>query len=84
MCLSSPGKKRPRIKPSVLHIDDFDEGVLRRKIHRFHFEREILTMEKIWRFAQNELCYAGSKESLRKVVNKIGFKYKKKLKIAGF
>lgn len=59
-------------------MDDFDLGVIRRKIHEFYtMRKEIPTIPKLLDVLQEDIDFKGSRETLRKILHKIGFRYKK-------
>ncbi|XP_072930356.1 uncharacterized protein [Epargyreus clarus] len=75
--LSTPGKNRER-KTGKLDIDDFDIGVIRRKIHEFYsFRKEIPTIPKLLNILREEIDFSAKRETLRKLLHKIGFRFKK-------
>lgn len=75
--ISTPGKKRLRLKGKI-EVDEFDLGVVRRKIHEFYsMKKEIPTLQKLLLVLQEEIDFKGSRETLRKILRKIGFRYKK-------
>ncbi|KOB74093.1 Uncharacterized protein OBRU01_09807, partial [Operophtera brumata] len=75
--ISTPGKKRERTKGKI-EIVDFDIGVIRRKIHEFYtMKKEIPTIPKLLNVLQDEIHFKGSRETLRKLLHKMGFRYKK-------
>ncbi|VVD00987.1 unnamed protein product [Leptidea sinapis] len=78
--ISTPGKKRKRTKGKI-EVDNFDLGVIRRKIHEFYsMRKEILTLAKLLNVLQEDIDFKGSRETLRKILTKIGFRYKKSKK----
>ncbi|CAG5055628.1 unnamed protein product [Parnassius apollo] len=73
----TPGKKRKTRKDKIV-MDNFDIGVLRRKIHEFYScKKEIPTVNKLLRLLKEEIGFTGSREILRQHIKKIGFRYKK-------
>lgn len=75
--ISTPGKKRTRTKGKI-EIDDFDLGVIRRKIHEFYtMKKEIPTIPKLLNVLRDEIDFNASRETLRKLLREIGFRYKK-------
>lgn len=74
---STPGKKRPKSN-SKCKLDDFDKCVVRRTIHNFHtIYKEIPTMEKVHRKLVEDIHFKGSVSSLRGIVRKLHFRWKK-------
>lgn len=68
-------KKRKRPSPVTDFFDDFNIQVLRRTVLRFYERKEIPTIEKIHEELKNNLSYSGGRETLRKILIKIGFQY---------
>jgi len=68
-------KKRKRAAPIADFFDNFNEGVLRRTVLSFYERKEIPTLDKIHEEMKNKLTYAGGRETLRKVLMKIGFRF---------
>ena len=69
-------KKRQHTKPVTDFFDEFNEQVLRKTVLEFFYERQqIPTLEKIHEEIKNKLSYAGSSETLRKVLKKLRFIY---------
>lgn len=63
---------------SKSEIDDFDTCVLRRLIHNFYITEKIVpTLKTIHSKFQNDVGYSGSVTSLRRILHKIGFTWKK-------
>lgn len=73
---STPGKKRKR-KCEMTEMDKFDEDVVRRTIFSYYDKGEFPTAEKITTDLRNSLGYKGSVWSTRRLLKKIGFKYRK-------
>lgn len=74
---STPGKTRPkRIKKC--DMDDFDKCALRRIINNFHMtESERPTLATVLKKAREDLNFKGSRESLRMIIQRLGFKWRK-------
>lgn len=73
----TPGKNRKTRKDKII-MDNFDMGVLRRKIHEFYAcRKEIPTVNKLLQLLKEEIGFPGSREILRQHIKKIGFRYKK-------
>ena len=68
-------KKRQRSKPIMDFFDDFNEGVLRRTVLQYYERKEIPTLDRIHEEMKNNLSYPGSREILRRVMKKIGFRF---------
>ncbi|XP_066965438.1 uncharacterized protein [Macrobrachium rosenbergii] len=69
-------KKRKRSK-TVTGLDDFDKVVLRRKILQSYERKELPTIEKVLHEMKENIGFKGSRESLRKIMREIGFRYAK-------
>lgn len=75
--IRTPGKERKR-KSGFVHVDDFDMGVIRRKVHEFYSaKKEVPTVKKLLEVLKTEINYTGQRESLRKLLHKVGFRFKK-------
>lgn len=73
---STPNKKRENVKSSIA-MDDFDHCLLRRTIHNFHItEKQVPTLQRIYKKMCEDYDYQGSSESLRKEMRKIGFRWR--------
>ena len=85
--LSTPGKRR-RGKKKII-VDDMDKCILRRKVHEIYdIKKEVPTLKKILAAAkgeeenqehrpQQDFHFQGGRETLRKILIDIGFKFKK-------
>ena len=74
---STPNKKRKKSGPKS-NLDNFDTGVLRRYIINFYItEKKVPTLRRIHPKFVQENNYAGSYESLRQVMQKMGFRWRK-------
>lgn len=72
---TTPNKKRRKTAPKT-DLDDFDLGVLRRYIINFYVtDKKVPTLRRIHRKFAEENNYNGSRESIRKVMRKIGFRW---------
>ncbi|KAJ4439195.1 hypothetical protein ANN_07312 [Periplaneta americana] len=73
--LESPGKNRPR-EPLIL-VDDMDRCILRRQIQEFYtMQKEVPTLEKLLKVAKEAINFQGGRETLRKVIRDMGFRFK--------
>jgi transposase len=73
---STPKKKHGG--ENKIQLDNFGEGVLRRKIHEFYVEKkECPTVDKLLNSLKNDSVINCSREVLRKKIHEIGFKWKK-------
>ncbi|CAH1982865.1 unnamed protein product [Acanthoscelides obtectus] len=74
VAISFPKPKRTNIKTKVA-LDGFDQGLLRRTIINYHItEKRIRCIHRKMRDVAN---YKGCKETLRKEIHKLGFRWKK-------
>ena len=73
--IQSPKKREGQaLKP----IDDFDESLIRKRIHDFYIYRhELPTIAKLHKTLQEDINFAGSTTFLRTIVKNLGFKWKK-------
>ena len=69
----SPKKRDPVL--TVTNFDSFDKDLLRRTILNFYVRKEIPTIINVTEEFKKKNEYTGCKESLRKVMHKIGFRY---------
>lgn len=75
--LRTPGKKRSG-KKKVTGLDDFNQGVIKRCIHKFYItNKEVPSVEKILSKLQKENIFKGSSTSLRRVLKNQGFSWKR-------
>lgn len=59
-------------------MDNFDIGILRRKIHEFYAcKKEIPTVNKLLHLLKEEIGFTGSREILRQHIKSIGFRFRK-------
>lgn len=72
----TPGKERER-PLIVTGLDDFEKDVVRRCVHEYYDRGEFPTAEKISKDLENRINYKGSVESTRKILKKVGFKFRK-------
>ncbi|XP_060808779.1 uncharacterized protein LOC132903764 [Amyelois transitella] len=74
----TPGKNKRIKKKPITDIDNFDQGVIKRIIHNFHItEKELPTIGRLQRKLKDDLDFLGSAASLRRIIKKIGFKWKR-------
>lgn len=70
-------KKRVRTKGKI-EVDEYDLQVIRRKIHEFYaFKKEVPTINKLLQILKEEINFKGSRETLRKILRKNGFQFRK-------
>jgi transposase len=63
---------------SQIKIDDFDCGVIRRKIHEFYtLRKQLSTLKHLHKVLQEEISFPGSISFLRKILRSLGFRWKK-------
>lgn len=73
----TPNKVRKRLK-RVTGLDEFDLGVVRRIVNNFYLVEKCLpTVQKIQQKMAVEMNFRGSKTSVRRVLKKIGFRWRK-------
>jgi len=72
----SPRKLYSRNKP-VTDLDDFDNEVVRRVVHSFYDKGEFPTSAKILAALREKTDYRGSKSSVKIILKKLNFKYKR-------
>jgi transposase len=73
----TPNKNRKRPK-RVTGLDEFDLGAVRRIVNNFYLVEKCLpTVSKIRAKMMTELNFNGSKTSVRRILRKIGFKWRK-------
>lgn len=74
---TTPGKKRPN-SSKKFDLDDFDKSVVRRTIHNFHkTNNENPTIKKIHAKLVEDIDFKGSLTTLRRIVKRLGFRWKK-------
>lgn len=74
---TTPRKQRPK-KSSKTTFDDFDLSVIRKTIQEFHVsEGERPTLKGMLHVLKNKIGFKGSLWCVRKVVKKLGFRWKK-------
>ena len=69
--------KRKRKTNPVTNFDNFNKSVLRRTILNYYERKEIPTLDKVILEMKENIGYNGCKESLRKVIHNIGFRFAK-------
>jgi hypothetical protein len=75
--IRTPGKERTR-QSGFIHVDDFDMGVIRGKVHEFYSNKhELPIVKKLLEVLKTEINYTVQRESLRKLLHKMGFRFKK-------
>ncbi|XP_045506106.1 uncharacterized protein LOC123702404 [Colias croceus] len=68
--------KTRKIRCDKIILDEYEEGLLRRKIHEFYaHKQEVPTVNKLYEILREEIGFQGSREILRKIIKNIGFKY---------
>ncbi|KAJ0178811.1 hypothetical protein K1T71_005586 [Dendrolimus kikuchii] len=72
----TPGKSRPHTKK--FDLDGFDLCAIRQKIHRFYVVRkELPTLAKLRAALREDINIKGSITTLHRILQSIGFKYKR-------
>lgn len=74
--LETPGKNRRRLKP-VTELDTFQQDAIRRHIYAYYHRKEHPTLQKLLRSLNESSLFHGGKSSLKKIINNLGFRYKK-------
>lgn len=71
--------KKGRFKQKYrLKLDDFDYQIIRRKIYDFHLvEKQVVTIKSLLNKLKEDINFTGGRESLRKIIKELGFKFKK-------
>ncbi|XP_060854700.1 uncharacterized protein LOC132932367 [Rhopalosiphum padi] len=77
--VSSPNKTK-KFKNIETKINDFDKSEIRKKIHKFWFDRELPTLDKILKVINNEDSTLPnfSRTSLYRLLKSMEFKYSKR------
>lgn len=74
--IASEGRKGGIQRPNLKN--DFDLCVIRRKSHEFYsVKKEIPTIKKLWTVLKEDINFPGGRESLRLLLHKMGYKFKK-------
>lgn len=68
--------RRPR-KKKVTGLESFDQGLVRRIIHSVQRTENTPTLHHLQEKLKEHLNFAGSATSLRRILNELGFKWKK-------
>lgn len=74
--LRSPIKTKTRAKP-VTDIDDFDQSAIRNTIYDMIKNKQYVTQKTLLQVLKEKDIFHGSISSLRVILHKIGFRYKK-------
>ncbi|XP_045174542.2 uncharacterized protein LOC123535853 [Mercenaria mercenaria] len=73
-----PASSSEKVKTNRIVPDDFDCGVIRRKIREFYVMRKQLpTVGKIHKELASDIGFHGSITSLRKILKNLGYRWKK-------
>lgn len=73
----TPNKIRKRPK-RITGLDDFDLGIVRRIVNNFYLVEKCLpTVKKIQQKMASEMNFQGSKTSVRRLLKRIGFRWRK-------
>lgn len=77
--LSTPGKRRrPNQKRNVLlSVDDFDLCVIRQTVNEFYANNKIPSLTTLLPVIKEKIDFPWKKETLRKLLHKIGFRWKR-------
>ncbi|XP_028040822.1 uncharacterized protein LOC114250923 [Bombyx mandarina] len=72
----TPGKSRLRAKK--IDLDGFDLCSIRHKIHQFYtVKKELPTLNKLLAVLKEDIGFEGSRATLHRILQIIGFKYKR-------
>ncbi|CAK1597710.1 unnamed protein product [Parnassius mnemosyne] len=72
----TPGKSRPH--PKKFDLDGFDLCAIRQKIHSFYVvHKELPTLAKLRAALREDINFQGNITTLHRILNRIGFKYKR-------
>ncbi|XP_065210548.1 uncharacterized protein LOC135838729 isoform X1 [Planococcus citri] len=76
--LSTPGKRRKRAESTSL-MDEFNFQVIRKTIQSFYFEDKprVPSLRKLLPVLQENIKFPYKKETLRKILHKMGYQWKK-------
>lgn len=59
-------------------MNEYDLSVIQRKIHEFYtYKKEVPTINKLLHILKDEINFKGSRETLRKILRKHGFQFRK-------
>lgn len=73
----TPNKSRKRQKP-ITDLDQFDECVVRRVVYEFYItEKRVPTLKLLQIALQEKINFTGCVESLRKILKKLGFTFRR-------
>ncbi|XP_055928589.1 uncharacterized protein LOC129959724 [Argiope bruennichi] len=76
--LSTPGKHRKRPIDRNCEIDDFDKCVIRQTVQDFYVQqKKVPSLKKLLPVLREKLNFHWNKESLRKVLHSMNFRWKK-------
>lgn len=76
--LKSPTKKKLKGEAKRVILDDFDLGVLRRTIHEMYtVEHKVPSLNELVTKMKEKVNFTGGRETLRKQLIEIGFRYTK-------
>ena len=68
---------RPRLKPIMDTVDDFDKEAIRREILSFYERGELPTLDSLLeKVTEPPISFKGRKSTLRKIIRNLGFRYK--------
>lgn len=74
---STPHKQRPRKSPKSA-LDSFNEAVVRRTVNDYYIvEKERPTLKKIHEKLKQSIEFKGSQSTLRTILKRMGFRWKK-------
>lgn len=65
-------------RKNAVVIDDFDKCVIRRKLQEFYtLKKQLPTIKKLLEVLKRDINFNGSRETVRKVVKELGFRWKR-------
>ena len=75
----TPGKKRPNRKEEFSKVDEFDLGVIiKRIVHGYYARKETFSSKKLQKQLKEEIAFPYSISTLGFVLEKLGFRFKRR------
>ena len=74
----SPKKKGPKTNSVLSKVDTFDRGVIRQIIQNLYANKIWPTLEIIFAKIRTEINFPGCKETLRRLLKSMGYRYRKR------
>lgn len=75
--LSTPRRRKKMSKRRVTGLDDFDKSAVRRHVVGYYERKEVPTLRKLVSSLKDAGLFNGVPNSLRRILNELGFKYKR-------